>query len=94
VDVAFRGWNDVWLHPEFKAWNIEEYLPGIETPVLVVQGDRDEYGTWRQVEAIQRQVRGSVEVVKVPDCGHAPHRERAELFMEEVASFVLRQRGS
>jgi len=23
VDVAFRGWNDVWLNPDFRAWNIE-----------------------------------------------------------------------
>jgi hypothetical protein len=33
VDVAFRGWNAVWLHPEFRDWNIEEFLPAIEVPI-------------------------------------------------------------
>ena len=23
VDEMFRGWNDVWLSPDFRAWNIE-----------------------------------------------------------------------
>src|SRR6185437_15672237 len=23
VDIAFRGWNEAWLDPGFKAWNIE-----------------------------------------------------------------------
>lgn len=27
VDCAFWGWADVWRHPDFKHWNIEEYLP-------------------------------------------------------------------
>jgi len=31
VDSAFRGWNDIWLDPEFRSWNIEEYLPRIAT---------------------------------------------------------------
>ena len=53
VDSTFRGWSDVWLRPEFRSWNIESYLPNIEVPVLLFQGENDEYGTLRQVEAIK-----------------------------------------
>jgi pimeloyl-ACP methyl ester carboxylesterase len=90
VDIAFWGWNGVWLNPEFRAWNIEEFLPAIEVPMLILQGEEDEYGTWRQVEAIQRQAGGQVEAVAVPDCGHAPHREQPELALREMANFVQR----
>lgn len=88
VDVAFWGWNGVWLDPGFRAWNLEEFLPGIQVPTLILQGDRDEYGTWRQVEAIERQAGGPVESVLVRDCGHSPHREQAEVALEAMVGFV------
>jgi pimeloyl-ACP methyl ester carboxylesterase len=88
VDIAFRGWNDVWLDPEFRAWNIEEFLPAIAAPILILQGEDDEYGTWRQVEAIQRQSGGLVEALALAGCGHSPHREHPERTREEMAAFV------
>jgi pimeloyl-ACP methyl ester carboxylesterase len=88
VDAAFRGWNDVWLDPAFRWWNIEEYLPAITCPVLVLQGEEDEYGTRAQVDAIAAQVRGPVETELLSRCGHAPHRECRELVLERIARFV------
>ena len=38
VDIAFRGWNDAWRNPDFRAWNISEYLPHIKVPVMAIQG--------------------------------------------------------
>ncbi len=90
VDVAFRGWNDVWLAPEFAAWNIEDYLPAIRVPALILQGEDDEYGTWRQVEAIERQSGGPVESIAIPHCGHSPHREQPEITLQAMKEFVLR----
>src|SRR6266436_7020897 len=52
VDEMFRGWNDIWLDPHFRDWNIEEYLGAITCPTLVIQGENDEYGTVAHVEAI------------------------------------------
>lgn len=90
TDVAFRGWNDVWLHPDFAAWNIEEYLPRIRVPMLLVQGLDDEYGTWRQIDAIREQAGGPVEVLAIPACGHAPHREHPETVLKAAADFIRR----
>jgi pimeloyl-ACP methyl ester carboxylesterase len=90
TEAAFRGWNDVWLDPEFRVWNIEEFLPGIGVPTLLIQGEDDEYGTMRQVEAIQREVRGPVETLILPDCGHAPHRDQRDRVLEAIAAFVHR----
>jgi pimeloyl-ACP methyl ester carboxylesterase len=93
VDVAFRGWNDVWLDPEFKAWNIEEYLPAIRVPILILQGEDDEYGTWAQVEAIERQSGGPVESIAIPRCGHSPHREQPDITLRAMRGFVKRLRS-
>ena len=50
VDNAFRGWNEAWLDPDFRKWDIREYLAYIRVPVQIVQGADDQYGTTRQIE--------------------------------------------
>jgi pimeloyl-ACP methyl ester carboxylesterase len=88
VENAFRGWNDVWLDPRFRAWNIEEYLGAISVPMLLIQGTEDKYGTWKQIEAIERQVHGPVEIERVTHAGHAPHRDQPELLLEKMSAFI------
>lgn len=87
---TFYLWNDAWLDPEFKRWNIEEYLPGIHCPLLAIQGEDDAYGTMAQLEAIRRQVRGPCELLKLANCGHSPHRDRPEECLKALADFVFR----
>ncbi len=89
VDAVFRGWNDIWLHPDFRAWNVEEYLSGIACPVLAIQGEDDEYGTMAQVERIAAQIR-DVDLVKLADCRHSPHKDQPEAVIEAVGNFVTR----
>lgn len=84
VDSAFRGWNDVWLSHDFRAWNIEPLIAGIECPILAIQGEGDAYGTMEQIESIQRHGQ-HVRLVKLSDCGHSPHRDRPEEVLAEVA---------
>jgi pimeloyl-ACP methyl ester carboxylesterase len=85
---TFYLWNDVWLDPEFLNWNIEAYLPGIRCPVLALQGEEDAYGTMAQLEAIERQVRGGCRLVKLPRCGHSPHRDQPEQALAALEGFV------
>jgi pimeloyl-ACP methyl ester carboxylesterase len=87
---TFWGWNEIWLHPEFRNWNIEEYLPRIACPVLLIQGVDDQYGTMTQVEAVQRQVAGDVEVVALENCRHWPQRDQPEAVLEAIRKFVSR----
>jgi pimeloyl-ACP methyl ester carboxylesterase len=88
ADCAFWGWNRVWLDPEFRSWNIEEYLPGISVPVLVIQGEEDEYGTLKQVAAIERGCKGTVQSLILTDCGHSPHRERPQETLKAITAFI------
>lgn len=89
VDSAFRGWNDVWLDPAFRAWNIEDALDTIGCPLLVVQGEDDEYGTLEQVRRIQRRVPHAQALV-LSACGHSPHRDQPERLIEGAGAFIRR----
>ena len=89
ADVAFWGWNDIWLHPDFRAWNIEKYLPTIACPLLAIQGEDDEYGTMDQIERIARQVKDA-DVVRLADCRHSPHKDQPEAVIAAVGDFVAR----
>ncbi|MBI3453060.1 MAG: alpha/beta hydrolase, partial [Rhodospirillales bacterium] len=84
----FRGWNDIWLDPAFRAWNIEAAVPGIAAPLLVIQGKDDEYGTEAQCRAIQSQARAPCEVLMLDDCRHSPHRDQPEATRAAIARFV------
>jgi pimeloyl-ACP methyl ester carboxylesterase len=86
-DSAFWGWNDVWLDPAFRSWNIEDRLPSIVCPLLVVQGEDDEYGTMAQIEGIARRV-PHARLLKLPACGHSPHRDQPTVLTEAVATFM------
>ncbi len=86
-DETFWGWNDIWLDPRFRSWNIEGYLDAIHCPVVVIQGEDDEYGTTRQVEAIQTRV-PQTEVLLLPNCAHAPHRDQPEATLKLIANFM------
>jgi len=90
VEKTFRGWNDIWLHPDFRRWNIEEYLPRIDCPLLAIQGFEDQYGTMAQLEAIARQVGGPVELLRLTDCRHSPHRDQPGVVLEAISRFVGR----
>ena len=89
ADSVFRGWNRIWLDPEFRAWNIEEYLPRIACPVLAIQGADDEYGTMEQMRRIGAQVR-DVELLKLEDCRHSVHKDQPEAVLAAVTRFVDR----
>lgn len=87
VDSAFWGWNDIWLHPEFRHWNIEDYLPRITCPVLAIQGVDDEYGSLVQIRGIRRQAPQAV-LLEIPGCRHSPHKDQPDIVIQAVADFV------
>jgi pimeloyl-ACP methyl ester carboxylesterase len=91
---TFWGWNDIWLHPDFRSWNIEEYLSRIACPILVIQGLQDQYGTMAQVEAIQKQAGGSVQVLALDKCRHSPQRDQAQSTLQAITTFVAKITGN
>jgi len=89
TERVFSDWNDCWLSPPFRDWNIEEYLPRIRCPVLAIQGEDDEYATLRQIDAIAEQVPGT-QLLKLANCGHTPQRDQEAAVLEALTAFVAR----
>lgn len=90
AENTFRGWNDSWLHPDFKAWNIEEVIDYLRIPVLAIQGRDDQYGTLAQIETIENRSYAPVDVEIFDDCRHAPFIDQPEKTLAAVAEFVAR----
>ena len=90
VDNAFRGWNDAWLDPDFRKWDITEFLAYIRVPILIVQGEGDQYGTIEQIEVAERECYCPVEVALLPGVKHSPQREAPEVTLKAISQFVAR----
>ncbi len=88
TEQMFESWAEVWLSPKFRAWSLEPELSAVRCPLLVIQGEDDEYGTARQVDLVERGAGGPVTRVILPRCGHVPHRERARDVLDAMRTFA------
>jgi pimeloyl-ACP methyl ester carboxylesterase len=90
VDNAFRGWNEAWLHPDFRKWDVTGFLRTIRTPVQVIQGVDDQYGTDAQVKIVEKLATVPVDVAMLDGVRHSPHREAPDRTVQAVAPFAAR----
>jgi pimeloyl-ACP methyl ester carboxylesterase len=88
VDMAFFGWNDAWLDPRFRAFDITSFVSGINVPVLALQGTDDPYGTEEQLRVLQRHMHAPVETRLIPGARHAPHLEAKQATLALIEAFV------
>jgi pimeloyl-ACP methyl ester carboxylesterase len=86
VDTAFWQWNDIWLDPAFRDFDIRSECRRIHAPVLAMQGEDDAYGTLRQIEDIHPA--GPIAREVLAKCGHSPHKDQPDLTKEIVATFL------
>jgi len=86
VDCAFWQWNDVWLSPAFRSFDIREECKAITAPVLALQGVDDAYGSLRHLNELL--TAGTVERHVLPACGHSPHKDQAQKSLELVVGFL------
>ncbi len=90
VDNAFQGWNGAWLDPGFRQWDLTEFLAYIRVPMLIVQGEDDQYGTVKQIETAQQECYCPVEVALLPGARHSPQRDAPEPTLKAISEFVAR----
>ena len=88
TEKAFMGWYQTWLSPEFKHWNIEQMLPNITCPLLVIQGIDDEYGTQHQVQSIVENSTGPATPLMIPNCAHIPHFQSLDTVKKAMCDFI------
>ena len=90
VEGAFTGWSQTWLSPEFRSFNIVDYVQTIRNPILAIQGDADAYVSRAQVEAIARTVPDLTETLVLPGVGSAPQYEARDRVLASIADFAAR----
>lgn len=88
TEAVFRAWSESCLDPRFRDFSAVQALRSIRCPVLVIQGENDEYGTGAQVEAIAGAVSGPVRTLVLPGLGHFPHREDPGRVLSETERFL------
>ncbi len=88
TDDVFKMWTETWLSKDYQSWNIEEFLPKIKCPSLIIQGEKDEYGSLDQVYSIVNNTTGPSEALIIPDIGHTPHKENSEVVLQEATRFI------
>lgn len=88
AEWVFKAWTETWLAPEFASWNLKSALGCVQCPLLAIHGDRDEYGSLSQPEMICEFTAGPCDEAILLDCGHIPHRDKANEIVELVAKFI------
>ena len=92
VDGAFWQWNDIWLSEAFRGYDIRNEISAIAAPLLAIQGEDDPYGTMAQIDEIAAAV-PHAQLVKLPHCGHSPHRDQPEAVAQAIQSWIATLRS-
>ena len=87
---AFLGWNQAWLDPGFRDWDISWCIDRFRVPCLAIQGRLDEYGSARQVEVIAERSPAEVDVHLLDDCEHSPFRDAKAQTLDLITAFLPR----
>lgn len=85
---VLRAWVDTWLSEPFEQWCLNELLPQVRCPLLVLHGDHDEYGSRHHPERINALAAGPATLRVLENCGHVPHREHPETVLAAISSFI------
>jgi pimeloyl-ACP methyl ester carboxylesterase len=101
VDCAFWQWNDIWLSPEFRNFNIEAECQQITCPILAIQGQDDPYGTMAQIDVLggtlldisSKNAHYPAQnmrrvLLKIEQCEHSPHRDQAGQVIQAATQFI------
>lgn len=87
IDNLFSNWTNLWLSDKFRKWNITKLLHLIRCPVLVIQGDSDEFATVEHINHIKREIK-KVNVHILPNSHHIFNREEQRYIKNLIFDFI------
>jgi pimeloyl-ACP methyl ester carboxylesterase len=91
--MVFRAWSETWLSEWFRNWNVEYLLPSIKSPLLVIQGKNDHYGSAAQARTISTKSSGPAQMEIVDNCDHVPHNEAQHEVVTLMSEFISKLPG-
>lgn len=87
TDALFYAWALTWDLPEYRDWTMCKEIETINQPILAMQGMEDQYGTFQQLELIEKHVLGEVELEFIKNCKHHPHLEQPIFVIERISKW-------
>lgn len=90
AEILFKAWTSTWLMKEFVNYNILDYVKKIHSPILLVQGDKDEFGSLAQIRSVIDYAPAITEVRVFDNCGHFPHISHKSELVNCCKEFVLK----
>jgi len=88
TETMFNSWAEMWLSDNFRQWNIEHYLANIKCPVLAIQGQDDEFATFKQLDSIKNGINNLCELLFIENCKHIPHQQAQNIVKKEMINFI------
>ena len=83
------AWTGLWLRPDVREWEMLSLIKKIEAPMLLIQGDQDDFGTFEQLDLTARLAQSDfIQIEKLNDCGHIPHLQQQEVVLELSKMFL------
>jgi pimeloyl-ACP methyl ester carboxylesterase len=91
MGLHLRRWDQTWwrLILSSHALNLEAQLDRLRVPILVVSGEQDRAVPLDQSLRLAAAL-PVAEMVAIPDCGHLPHEECPEVFLQAMHDFLSR----
>lgn len=86
VEFVFNRWYNFWIKSLHENWNIIEKIEKINTPKLIIQGDKDEYSTELQYSPFYSITNCQVAIIE--NCGHIPHITNKTEFVMLCKKFI------
>lgn len=86
-DAVFAAWLSIRESEGLLLSPLEDHLPPVTCPLLMIQGERDEYGTPLQAQVL-RPLAPHMQWMLMPQVGHTPHREQPELVLDRISTFL------
>lgn len=81
---VLNAWTQTWLSPTYAGWAIEQTLPAISCPHLVIHGEDDEFGSTQHAYRYASLTGARSELLLIRDCQHVPHREQPQTVIDAV----------
>jgi pimeloyl-ACP methyl ester carboxylesterase len=88
--AVFEGWYRGWTDPQHAGWDMRPVLGKISCPVLVIQGDQDEYATPQHARDIAAAIPDS-QLWLLPGAGHMLPQDHPQAFNARVIDFLLKE---
>jgi len=83
------AWSGLWLRADVREWEMLSLIKKIETPMLLIQGDQDDFGTFEQLDLTARLAQSEyIQIEKLNDCGHIPHLQQQDVVLELSKIFL------